>query len=575
MSKVAGRKLYYTINAVAGLAIFFFGYDQGMMGGVNTSPDYVRVMKLGYSTYEGPSEGYVATITEPTRQGGIVSIYYFGTLLGCLMGGILGDRIGRIKTMFLGSIWVLLGASLQCSAQNVAWMCCARIINGIGTGHLNAIVPVWSAEVATHTSRGAFIASEFTLNIFGVVVAYWLEFGLGFVGDGTSQVRWRVRNICRTSWKLVLIISSTQTSRIRQTLQRKRSLLVFPIAFQILPVLGFIACLPLMPESPRWLVKMGRDQEAREILGRLRSDDGNIEASAAVAEYDDIVAANVLEKEHAGRNSYFSMFFGRNDGGFHIARRVQLSIWLQIIQEWVGIAAITVYAPTIFSEAGYGARKSQWLSGLNDITYMISTLLAVVTIDRLGRRVGLWWGAVGQGISLILAGAFSRLLKDHPEKASQYGGAAALFVFMYTAIFGATWLTIPWVYPTETFPLQVRAKGNAFGVFGWSIGNGWLTLLNPVMFARIGENTLHIFGAINFLSIPMVWAFYPETANRTLEEMDHLFMSKSPFVWEEEAHFRKVKAEVEKGTLERASMKAGGATPSELKVQDEKYVSEQ
>ena len=74
-------------------------------------------------------------------------------------------------------------------------MCCARVVNGIGTGVLNAIVPVWSAEVATHTSRGAFIASEFTLNIFGVVVAYWLEFGLGFIGDGTSQVRWRVRKI--------------------------------------------------------------------------------------------------------------------------------------------------------------------------------------------------------------------------------------------------------------------------------------------------------------------------------------------------------------------------------------------
>ena len=71
-------------------------------------------------------------------------------------------------------------------------MCCARIINGVGTGGLNAIVPVWSAEVATHTSRGAFIASEFTLNIFGVVVAYWLEFGMGFTGDGNTQVRWRV-----------------------------------------------------------------------------------------------------------------------------------------------------------------------------------------------------------------------------------------------------------------------------------------------------------------------------------------------------------------------------------------------
>ena len=77
-------------------------------------------------------------------------------------------------------------------------------------------------------------------------------------------------------------------------------------------------------------------------------------------------------------------------------------------------------------------------------------------------------------------------------------------------------------------------------------GNGWLTLLNPVMFNRIGENTLHIFGAINFLSIPLIWAFYPETANRTLEEMDYLFMSKSPFVWDEEANFKRMKEEAER-----------------------------
>ncbi|CCM00853.1 uncharacterized protein FIBRA_02896 [Fibroporia radiculosa] len=530
MATASGRRLYLTINFVAGLAIFFFGYDQGMMGGVNTAPDYVRVMQLGYSTYQGPSEGYVVTITEPTKQGGIVSIYYLGTLIGCLIAGVLGDRqdwayqdnddwqsVGPRRChppMLCAKRRVVRQREMRLSAtrdaEPVSRMLCARVVNGIGTGFLNAIVPVWSAEVASHTTRGAFIASEFTLNIFGVVVAYWLEFGLGFVGDGTSQVRWR-----------------------------------FPIAFQILPVLAFMLCIPMMPESPRWLMKMGRDKEARSILGRLRSETGNTEDARVVAEYEEIVVAVQLEKEHAAGNTYFAMLFGFHDSDLHVARRVQLSIWLQIVQEWVGIAAITVYAPTIFAEAGYGARKSQWLSGLNDITYMLSTLLAVLTIDRLGRRIGLWWGAVGQGISLILAAAFTRLLKDNPDKAAQYGGAAALFVFMYTAIFGATWLTIPWVYPTETFPLYVRAKGMAWGVFGWSIGNGWLTLLNPVMFSSIQENTLHIFGAINFLAIPMVWAFYPETANRTLEEMDHLFMSKSPFVWEEEAHFKKWKEEGE------------------------------
>ena len=172
---------------------------------------------------------------------------------------------------------------------------------------------------------------------------------------------------------------------------------------------------------------------------------------------------------------------------------------------------------------------------------MLSTLLAVLTIDRWGRRVGLWWGAVGQGLAMFLAGAFSRLALDHPEHAAQFGGAGAFSVFLFTFVFGATWLTIPWVYPTETFPLEVRAKGNAWGVLGWSIGNGWLTLVNPVMFSAIRENTLHIFAAVNFLSIPIVWAFYPETANRTLEEMDLLFASQSPFVWNQERTFRELK----------------------------------
>ena len=87
-------------------------------------------------------------------------------------------------------------------------------------------------------------------------------------------------------------------------------------------------------ESPRWLVKMGRDDEAREILGRLRTENGDAESPRAVAEYEDIVVAVALEREHTKRNSYISTFLGRNDGNLHIARRVQLSIWLQIVQEY-------------------------------------------------------------------------------------------------------------------------------------------------------------------------------------------------------------------------------------------------
>ncbi|KAK4544381.1 hypothetical protein LTR36_004272 [Oleoguttula mirabilis] len=506
-AKYEKHKLLFAINCVAALSIFFFGYDQGMMGGVNNAKDYIDLMGFGYVNDAGDP-----VVTNSLLQGGIVSVYYLGTLFGCLLGGWVGDKIGRVRTIALGAVWAILGATLQCSAQNHNWMICARAVNGIGTGILNAIVPVWATETAEHTSRGQFIAIEFTLNIFGVVVAYWLEFGLSYVDGGNSAIRWR-----------------------------------FPIAFQILPLLVLFAIVWVFPESPRWLAKVGRDEEARYILGRLRGEDAE-GAAKADAEFHDIKNSVIHERKTAGRNSYYSMLFGIGSGKLHTARRVQLVIWLQIMQEWVGIAGVTVYAPTIFRIAGFGGEKSQWISGLNNIFYMFSTLICVFTLDRIGRRYTLYWGSVGQGIAMFLAGGMSRLginatAAGDTAAAGSYGIAAASFVYLFTFVFGATWLTVPWLYPAEIFPLEVRAKGNAWGVVGWSIGNGWLTLLCPVMFNAIGEKTLYIFGACNIITIPMVWALYPETNQRTLEEIDLLFESDSPWAWAAERDFAKLKEE--------------------------------
>jgi MFS family permease len=144
-----------------------------MMGGVNNARDYIDIMGLGYTIEKDGVPTPV--ITDSLRQGGIVSIYYVGTLMGAMVGGLIGEKYGRIKTIAIGAGWGIIGATLQTSAQNHVWMIMARLINGWGTGILNAIVPVWATETAEHTSRGQFIAIEFTLNIFGVVVAYWLE----------------------------------------------------------------------------------------------------------------------------------------------------------------------------------------------------------------------------------------------------------------------------------------------------------------------------------------------------------------------------------------------------------------
>ncbi|KAL9028884.1 MAG: hypothetical protein Q9196_002805 [Gyalolechia fulgens] len=474
------------------------------MGSVNVSIDY-GAYRMGYGDVD--DENGQVVVKDSTLQGGIVSVYYLGTLVGCLLGGWIGEKIGRIKVMAIGSIWGVIGASLQTSA---------RLVNGIGTGMLNVIVPVWATETASHTSRGQFVAIEFTLNIFGVVVAYWLGFGCSFLDDGYSPFVWR-----------------------------------FPIAFQIIPLIFLFAIVWFFPESPRWLVKVGREAEARYILGRLRGED---DYGLAEAEFQDIRNVAELEKKSGKLNSYFHMLWdampkrlgGGTSGNLHIGRRVQLVIWLQILQEWIGIAGVTIYANDIFSQAGYSVFKSRWIAGINDIFYMFSTLIAVFTLDRLGRRVSLFWGNIVMGIAMFLSGGFSRLAQNNPNdesKRAAYGAAGAAFTFVFTAGFGATWLTIPWLYPAEIFPLQVRAKGNAWGVVGWSIGNGWTTLLLPTMFKNISEKTFYVFGACNFISIPIVWAFYPESNQRTLEEMDLLFAADSVWNWDAEKTFARLKAE--------------------------------
>ncbi|KAF4967061.1 hypothetical protein FSARC_5352 [Fusarium sarcochroum] len=522
------RSLLIAINCLAGLSILFFGYDdylEGMMGGVNAAYDYYTVMGFAH---KGPDGGPV--VTNSLLQGGIVSVYYLGTLVGCFVGGSIGDRYGRIKAIFVGALVAVIGASLQASAMNVEWMICARLINGWGTGVLNAIVPVWATETSEHKSRGQFIAIEFTLNIFGVVLAYWLEYACSFYGDGTSSFVWR-----------------------------------FPIAFQIPMLVLLLAAVFFFPESPRWLIKVRRENEARYILGRLRGDAGE-DKQRAEEEFQGIVASCEMERANFRRQTYIHMLFGLGSGKLHTGRRVQLVVWLQIMQEWIGIAGVTVYAPTIFSLAGMSPEKRQWIAGLNNIFYMFSTLICVFTLDKIGRRWTLYWGSLGQGIAMALAGAFAYLGKQATEednlgKSSAYGNAAVSMVFIFTFIFGATWLTVPWLYPAEIFPLEVRAKGNAWGVVGWSIGNGWLTLLCPVMFQQLEEKTLFIFAACNAITIPMVWALYPETNQRTLEEIDLLFSSDSIWTWEAEKNFARLQQQGANGETiaeKEAHLEKGG-----------------
>jgi len=279
-----GRAMMYAVLSLAGTAILFFGYDASVMSQVNTNKNYLRHM--------GAAAG---TNRDAAAIGGIVSIWYGGFAIGALMVGSYADRIGRLKTIELGCLWGLVGAALQCTAQNITWMMFARIIGGIGCGHLNTVVPIWTSELADPHLRGAFVAVEFTLALSGSTMVYWMEYACTKLQ--TEAFAWR-----------------------------------FPVGFQMVFLLLVLAAVPFFPESPRHLAKQGKLTEARDILERCRVDPDAVKIDY---EMEGIKEALRLEATSTAAHSFWSMLTAKDR--FHTRRRIMLGGGVQIMQKFTGI----------------------------------------------------------------------------------------------------------------------------------------------------------------------------------------------------------------------------------------------
>ena len=280
-------------------------------------------------------------------------------------------------------------------------------------------------------------------------------------------------------------------------------------------------------------MKVGREEEAQNVLKATREGDVQYELK-------EIKKVVKFELETSTSNHYWAMLFPKDKYSRGLRWRVFLAVWLQIMQELVGIGVITVYAVDLFEDAGFGEELSKLLAGFNNLSYMLSVIFAVYTLDRFGRRckschcmfsqnvdlhekATMVWGSVAMALILLVAGILDKFAQVKGPNQHAYGAGVATFTFLYTATFGATWLTTPWLYPTEIFPLNVRAKGGAWSVVGWSIGNGVITMITPFLFQAISYGTLLLLFGLNIFCLPFVILMYPETSGRSLEQMDAFF----------------------------------------------------
>jgi SP family arabinose:H+ symporter-like MFS transporter len=422
---------------VAALGGLLFGFDTAVIAGATQAVK--TLYHLG-----------------PWGEGFTVASALIGTVIGSLLAGIPGDRYGR-RDSLRGMAVLYVVSALGCAfAWNWTVLVFFRFIGGLGIGGSSVLGPMYIAEIAPAKWRGRLVGF-FQFNVvFGILLAYLSNYLLGTMSFGATEWRWKL------------------------------GVSALPAAFFFLMLFG-------IPRSPRWLVKKGRIDEAREVL-RLTGEE-NYEQ-----ELKDIVES--IDAEHVTSDSLFSAKY---------RLPVFLAVSIGMFNQLSGINAILYYLNKIFDQAGFSKVSGDLQSVAIGATNLVFTMIAMSVIDRLGRKKLLLIGSIGTAV--CLAGVAAIFLMGRHEN---------LLVWMlvgYIAFFAFSQGAVIWVFISEVFPNRVRAKGQSLGSFSHWIMNALISWTFPLMAASSGGYPFVFFSAMMVLQFFVVLSFYPETKGISLEEL--------------------------------------------------------
>ena len=438
-----GKLNFYLVKSiiVGALGGLLFGFDTAVIAG--TTHQLTQVFHL--------SAG---------ELGFTVSIALWGTVIGAMFSGILGDKLGgRESLRILAACYVV--SALGCA---FAWSWPAllffRFIGGLGIGGSSVLGPVYIAEIAPARWRGLLVGS-FQINVVvGILVAYLSNYLLGLVDFGMNEWRWQ-------------------------------------LGVAALPALLFFIMLFGIPRSARWLVTKNRIPEAREVLDQLGSPDGAGELQDII---DSIHVDGVAHSEPLFQKRYW--------------KPIYLAVTVAAFNQLAGINAILYYLNDIFGMAGFSKMSGDLQAVAVGAMNLLATFLAMTVIDRLGRKTLLLIG--GAGMVFCLSGVAAVFFTQ------QHQGMLVWLLVAYIAFFAISQGAVIWVYISEVFPNRVRSKGQSLGSSTHWVMNALIAFIFPVIAQRYGGAYPFVFfAAMMALMFFVVLFTYPETKGVTLEQMQH------------------------------------------------------
>ena len=452
------------LSVVAALGSFLFGYDTAVISGT------------------------IAQVTEQfgldaLQQGWYVGCALIGSIIGVLFAGILSDKFGRKSTMILSAILFSTSAIGCAVSTDFNQLVIYRIIGGVGIGVVSIISPLYISEVAVAQYRGRLVSLYQLAVTIGFLGAYLVNYQLLGYSMSNPDVS--------TGWWNLVFVSEVWRGM---------------LGMETLPAIMFFIIIFFIPESPRWLILKGKEEKATNILERIYT-------SSKEALFQLTETKSVLSSES---KSEWKLLLQPG-----IRKAVIIGVCIAVLGQFMGVNAVLYYGPSIFENAGLSGGDSLFYQVLVGLVNTLTTVLALVIIDKVGRKKLVYYGVSGMVISLVLIATYF----IYGESWGISSIFLLIFFLFYVFCCAVSICAVVFVLLSEMYPTRVRGLAMSIAGFALWIGTYLIGQLTPWMLQNLTPAGTFILFAI--MCVPymlIVWKLVPETTGKSLEEIERYWM---------------------------------------------------
>jgi sugar porter (SP) family MFS transporter len=452
------------LSVVAALGGFLFGYDTAVISGT------ISKVTAQFSLTE-------------IQTGWYVGCALVGSILGVSMAGVISDHLGRKLTLILAAILFSVSAIGCALSGNFTILVLYRIIGGIGIGVVSIISPLYISEVSIPRYRGALVS------------LYQLAITVGFLG--AYLVNYQLLDIAVTH---VTLGGELGTKILITEVWRGM------LGAEALPALMFFTIIFLIPESPRWLVMRNREHKAKSTLMRIFQNELVVDGQIA----------DIKSLTSKGEQSDWSIAL---KPGFFKA--IMIGVAIAVLGQFMGVNAVLYYGPTIFESSGLSSGDSLFYQVLVGLVNTITTVIALLIIDKVGRKKLVYWGVSGMIVALLAIGIYFMMDSQWPS--------VLLLVFFLFYIFccAISICAVIWVLLSEMYPTRIRGLAMSIAGFSLWIGTFLIGQLTPWMLTNLSPaGTFFLFAVMCLPYMWIIWKKVPETAGQSLEEIERMWMKE-------------------------------------------------